>query len=68
VLADEDERVGEQIEGYREAAALQAHHEFVLLQLRALFIEYVHVSSLTEWGGRALRRRREAATAPGVGE
>ena len=43
VLSGEDEGVGEQVEGDGEAAAVGAHHEFVVVELGAFFVEDVHV-------------------------
>jgi hypothetical protein len=42
VLAGEDKRVGEQIESYGEPATIDTHHEFVLFQVGAPFVENRH--------------------------
>jgi hypothetical protein len=46
VLADEDEGVGEHVEGDGEAAAGRAHHEFVLLDLFVAGIKDGHAFSI----------------------
>jgi hypothetical protein len=48
VLADHDQGIREKVEGYGETASLDAHHEFVALQFRPLFVEYAHDSSVPE--------------------
>ena len=53
VLADEDERVGEQVEGDGEASAFGAHHELVAFELRAFFIKDVHRFRVLDAAGGA---------------
>jgi len=48
VLSNHNQRVGEQVEGNRQAASLHAHHELVLLQFALSFVEYAHIQSLPE--------------------
>jgi len=52
VLSGEDEGVGEQVEGDGEAAAVRAHHEFVVVEFGAFFVEDVHVCAPWDagWG------------------
>lgn len=52
MLADEDERVGKQVEGDGEAAALGAHHELVLFELGAFLVKDVHGFQRIGCGGR----------------
>src|SRR5579863_8562917 len=48
VLAYEDERVREQVEGNSQTPAFEAHHELMLLNLAVLLVEYIHASSVSE--------------------
>jgi len=56
VLADHDQGVGEQVQGYGEAAPLDTHHELVAFQLGALFVEYIHPLRVREEAGKGTRR------------
>jgi hypothetical protein len=64
VLADHDEGVGEQVHGHGKPSSLRAHHEFIALQLGALFVEYRHESRVMDEPGAGTVRTCARARGP----
>jgi hypothetical protein len=49
VLADQHQRVGENVQRDGQAASRNTHHKFVLFEFLAPFFKYVHYFSLAGW-------------------